>query len=193
YVIAGSRGVGTQIKSLPYTISSPGFYYIARDLSCAAGSHGITITADNVTLDLMGFSLVWSGTGSFDGIYMYNRDNVEIRNGTVRNFSRHGICEHNTGGTGHRVINIRAKDNGNTGISLCGKSNIVERCTVVGNGTYGIYAVNHSTVTGNTCCNNTDYGIYLGMYNLVDQNTATGNGTNMNSPTGCVFGTNCAP
>jgi len=28
YVIAGSRGIGTKIRSLPYTISSPGFYYI---------------------------------------------------------------------------------------------------------------------------------------------------------------------
>ena len=220
YVIAGSRGVGTQIKSLPYTISSSGFYYIAKDLSCAAGSHGITISADNVTLDLMGFSLVGpGGAGGHDGIYMNARTNVEIRNGTVRNFTWRGIHEANFEGTGHRIINIRAKDNGSSigigsGISLNGKSHIVERCTAVGNGGYGInvgagstvtgntcydntndgiYAYYGSTVTGNTCYSNTIYGIHLGGNNLVDQNTAYNNGTNMNSPAGCVFGANCAP
>jgi len=132
YVIAGSRGVGTQIKSLPYTISSSGFYYIARDLSCAAGSHGITIAADNVTLDLMGFSLVGpGGATSYDGIHMDTRTNIEIRNGTVRNFSRYGIGEFNPG-TGHRIINIRARDNGTSGIRIVGTSNIAERCAAMG-------------------------------------------------------------
>jgi parallel beta-helix repeat protein len=212
YVIAGSRGVGTQIRSLPYTISSPGFYYITKDLTCAAGVHGITIEANDVTLDLMGFSLVGpGGTGDYDGINMAGRINVEIRNGTVRNFQRHGIYEVSTEGTGHRIVNIRTRDNGSIGIALSGRCHIVERCTAVGNYSYGIYAgtgstvtgntsysnggsgiyaINGSTVTGNTCYDNPNYGIYLDGYNLVDQNTAHSNGTNMNSPTGCVFGTN---
>ena len=216
YVIAGGRRVGTEIKSLPYTISSSGFYYIAKDLSCAVGSHGISINVDNVTLDLMGFSLVGpGGETNADGIYMNTRTNVEIRNGTVRNFPKYGIYEGNTGGTGHRIINIRVNNNGNTGIFLLGKINIVERCTAVGNGHDGICAGDGSTITGNTCYNNqddgihagegstvtgntcrsnSDHGILLAGYNLVDQNTATGNGdTNMNHLGTCVFGANCAP
>jgi len=214
YVIAGSRGVGTQIKSLPATISSPGFYYITRDLSCAVGSHGITITADNVTLDLMGFSLVGpGGTGAYDGIHMEGRANVEIRNGTVRNFPQKGISEINLGGTGHRIINIRARDNGTSGIYLVGTGYMVEKCTAVENGgshginagssstitgntcydnTYdGIHAGTGSTVIGNTCRGNTAYGIYLMGNNLVAQNTATSNSTaNISSCATCTFGLN---
>jgi parallel beta-helix repeat protein len=195
YVIAGSRGVGTKIASLPYTISSPGFYYIDKDLSCS-GANGITITADHVTLDLMGFSLIGpGGTGGNYGVYMSERANVEIRNGTVRNFPGTGISEANSGATGHRVVNMRARDNGGSGIYLSGTSHTVKGCTAVGSTYDGIYAGMGSTVTGNTCRANTVYGIYLSGNNLVDQNTATGNGTdkNMNSCSNCTFGTNHAP
>ena len=161
YVIAGgSRGVGTEIKSLPYTISSPGFYYITKDLTCAAGVHGITITADNVTLDLMGFSLVGPGdTGIYDGIYMYGRSNVEIRNGTIRDFQNHAIFEQGTGGKVHQITNICAKDNGYSGIWLQGRGHIVERCTAVGHSVSGIWIDAGSTVTGNICYQNDQGGI----------------------------------
>src|SRR5689334_2327995 len=43
------------IHSLPLTISQPGSYYLAENITAAGG--GITISADYVTLDLMGFSL----------------------------------------------------------------------------------------------------------------------------------------
>jgi parallel beta-helix repeat protein len=183
YVIAGSRGVGTKITSLPYTISSPGFYYITKDLSCS-GAHGIIISADNVTVDLMGFSLSGDGTGSYDGIYMSGRANVEIRNGTVRNFGLDGIHETSSVAKGHRVINIRARDNGNRGINVLSKNSLVERCTSMGNGSYGIVAGNGSTITGNTCYTNSDYGIYA--YSGV---TVTGNTCYYNSSYGIYANT----
>jgi hypothetical protein len=46
---------GTPISSLPYTINAPGSYYVTRNLSAVSGN-GITINADDVTLDLMGFT-----------------------------------------------------------------------------------------------------------------------------------------
>src|SRR4030095_6606576 len=45
----------TPISTLPFTISSPGSYYVTSNLTGVAGQHGITINADNVTLDLGGF------------------------------------------------------------------------------------------------------------------------------------------
>lgn len=214
YVIAGGRRVGTEIKSLPYTISSSGFYYITKDLT-VSGSHGITVTADHVTLDLMGFSLIGSGSGSYDGVYMCTKTNVEIRNGTVRNFGRYGITDISGFGKGHRIINIRVEGNGSFGVCLWGYSHLVKGCTALENGYAGIdagvgstitgntcyYNQNHgisasycSTVTGNTCYKNTNHGIYLWGYNLVDQNTAYANATNnMNDPGTCTFGTNHAP
>jgi len=177
YVIAGSRGAGTEIKALPYTISSSGFYYVTKDLTCQSKiEHGITITADNVTLDLMGFSLIGpGGKGTYDGIYMNGQSNVEIRNGTVRNFRRHGIHEFNTAGTSHRTINIRARGNGYRGISLLGKGNLVERCAAVGNGYYGIYTGIGSTVTGNICYDNVNNGIHTNNGSTITGNTCYSN------------------
>lgn len=191
YVISGSRGVGKEIKSLPCTISSPGFYYITKDLSCVAGSHGITITADNVTLDLMGFSLTGpGGEGNYDGIYMDSRANVEIRNGSVLSFPRHGIFESHVDGRAHRIINMRLKNNVHSGICLAGTGNLVQGCTAVANTDNGIDAGVGSSIIGNLCNNNTNYGIYLSDNSLADHNSVHGNGTNMNEPASCTFGVN---
>src|SRR5260370_6407387 len=46
----------TPISSAPFTISAPGSYYLTKDLSVTTGN-GITISADNVTLDLNGFTI----------------------------------------------------------------------------------------------------------------------------------------
>ena len=177
YVIAGSRGVGTKITSLPATIASSGFYFIDKNLSCVAGSHGITITADNVTLDLMGFSLNGpGGSGSGFGIYINGKTNVEIRNGTVNNFQGYGISEISTFGTGHRIINVRVKDNGLPGITLAGKNHLVEKCTVASNAA-GISVGPGSTVVHNTCYNNTNRGVYADAGCTVTGNTCYDNGT----------------
>ena len=48
----------TAIESLPYTISTSGSYYLAKNLQFAATSgDAISITAPNVTLDLNGFTI----------------------------------------------------------------------------------------------------------------------------------------
>src|SRR5438445_10077681 len=47
----------TPISSVPFTISQAGSYYLTKNLTGTASQDGITIAADNVTLDLMGFSL----------------------------------------------------------------------------------------------------------------------------------------
>lgn len=221
YVIVSGRGIGTKINSLPYTIASSGYYYIARDLSCDATNHGITITADNVTLDLMGFSL--NGPGSendYDGIYIDTLYNIEIRNGTIKNFGHNGIYTTMGGGLGrgHRIINVRVKDNQNTGIHIWADGCLVERCTAIGNGTSGIYVYRGSIVRNNICYNNQLNGIragnkgcaiignvcydnnYCGICfgaennSLVDQNTAYNNTSyNFGACNSCTFGTNHAP
>ena len=62
-----------------------GSYYLVEDIVTAGA--GITV-GNNATIDLMGFKLV-GGTGP--GIKGGQGGNVEIRNGTVSGWSRHGI------------------------------------------------------------------------------------------------------
>lgn len=174
YVISVPAGVGTPITSAPYTISSPGFYYFRKDLT--SSGTGITVNTDNVTIDLMGFSLTGSGTGYFMGIDITGgRNNVEIRNGTVRNFSGHGINDINAG-LRQRIINMRVQDNGAYGIHISGNSHLVQNCNVSGNGGTGINLIGKSNVIGNVCIDNGGSGIsHTGGSGLLKDNLVADN------------------
>lgn len=177
---------------IPKTINTPGSYYLTEDVSSAGTA--ITIIVDDVTIDLAGFSLV--GSGSDYGICMNGRSNVEIRNGTVRNFWC-GIYEVSSNGRGHRVIDVRAISNGSRGIYLPGSGHLVRGCTAGNNGTsatspvYGIYTGGGSTITGNTAHHNGTlapnavYGISASSGSTITGNTAYNNGS---SATGTVYG-----
>jgi hypothetical protein len=147
YVVGGGGAVGTKINSVPYTITQPGFYYLGKNFT-STGTPAISIEANGVTLDLMGFSLIGNGTNK--GIYMSGRKNVEIRNGCLQNFS-YGIQEESATGVRHRVINVRVEGN-NTylldsyGISLQGNAHLVKGCTAWGSNT-GI-SISNGTVSG---------------------------------------------
>ena len=79
------------ISSVPYTIDTPGSYYLTGNLVADVNVNGITIDADSVTLDLMGFSLIGPESASGYGIYINDRDNIEIRNGTIAGFGGDGV------------------------------------------------------------------------------------------------------
>lgn len=72
--------VGTPISSLPQTISDPGRYYLTGDLTLNDGN-GISIQADNVIIDLCGYSLV----GTDDAVTAILSFASFIRNVTVQN------------------------------------------------------------------------------------------------------------
>jgi len=157
------------ISSVPYTISSSGSYYLTKDLQTTSGSqNAITVDADHVTIDLMGFSLIGRGSGDGCGIFMNARDNVEIRNGTVRNFGGDGIYEAKnpteespSSGYAHRVISIRAIYNKGDGIELCGMGHLVRDCSAMANGVDGICVGSLSMLTGNITSLNAAHGIEL--------------------------------
>jgi hypothetical protein len=121
---------GTKITSLPYTISAPGAYYLAGNLSYSgATGNGITINSDHVTLDLRGFALTYSGSGTNNfGIYLDQANNVEIRNGTIRGWE-YGIHGYDTWPLtiGHRIINVRLEGNLNA-IWLAGYGHLIKGC-----------------------------------------------------------------
>ena len=53
---------------IPLTITQKGSYYFTSDLTAAATA--ITVEVNDVTIDLMGYSLTGPGTGTTFGIYM---------------------------------------------------------------------------------------------------------------------------
>ena len=167
-----------------FVIDKPGSYYLAGNRY--ANGDGIRVEANDVTIDLKGYNLVYSPgipEGPAYGIRILNRRNVEIRNGTITKFPTNGIDEQY--GEGHRVINLRVLSNGQHGIVLVGAGFLVKDCTVADNTAFGIYAHYNSTVTGNLAYNNQD-GVDAG-----GRCTVTGNTTYGNRMVGIYAGTGC--
>ena len=217
YVIATKpRLAGQEIKALPYTITVPGFYYLTKNLT-ATGT-GITVDADHVVIDLMGFNIIGPGreTAYNDGIKLNNTSNVEIRNGTIRNFGVHGVSGTTSFIKGIRIINIRAISNGYNGISLTPTvGSLVKGCTTADNDHDGIAVGRGATVSGNisyengrdgiffnypgrtiignTVYNNAENGIYTSSGATVTSNTAYGNTENgFRIGSGCTVTNNTA-
>jgi hypothetical protein len=146
YVVAVG-GVGTRISSVPYVISNPGFYYLTDNLSCPSGN-GITVHANDVTIDLMGFTL--SGTTGGTGVLLNGFRGAEVRNGTFKGWG--AVISSLGTDSGHRVLNVRA-DSNSIGIHLGGFGHLVRGCTAVSNASQGIF-VEGGTISGNMAVQN---------------------------------------
>ncbi len=163
----------------PVGISEPGSYRLTSDLVVTAGIDGVVIGADNVTLDLGGFSIFGSGeVGLNDGVFVGSADNVEIRNGTVRGFLRHGVFS--LVGTRVRVIGLRVVGNNFMGMNLEGTA-LVDGCVALDNGLFGIRARQGSLVINSVARGNADVGLALSTSTGYRSNVLTdNNGGNAN-------------
>lgn len=180
FVVPVGPNVGTKIDSLPYTITKPGFYYLAKDLNCTTtAADCLSVESSDVTVDLLGHAIYGPGQNAsgFTGINLNSYDNIEIRNGTLNGAGYTGIVSNIGGGSGHRIYNMRVLNSGASGIFIGGYPSIVKNCTSINNDTHGIYIRSGSTAIGNTVSKNGSNGIYsLGSGASVIENTAHYNG-----------------
>ena len=173
----------TPISSVPYTISEPGSYYFTTNLTSTG--HGVVITTNGVTLDLMGFTLSGDGGVGDYGVFVEGATNrvveaVVVRNGAVRNFYTGIRADYSLGG---HFEQLALFDNTYYGVVLYGNSgqcdgNTITDCTISGNGGYGVDLYGNSgqcngnTVTGCSISGNGSYGVYLyGRSGQCDGNT----------------------
>jgi parallel beta-helix repeat protein len=161
------------ISSLPYTISASGSYYLTGDLT--TDSNSISVEANDVTIDLMGYSLTGSGSAG-SGVWMgYSpRSNIEIRNGTVRNFLL-GVGAMFASHRNVRIIGLRVHGNTAGGLLLDAKGCLVKDCTVSGNDNWGISCGDASTVVDNVVYDNNHSGIRAGSGSTITGNMVTDN------------------
>lgn len=70
-----------------HVISVPGSYFLSGNLTNAAGGKGgIVITANEVTIDLAGFSVTNSGTSPADGIHAAAK-HLTVHDGSIRGWN----------------------------------------------------------------------------------------------------------
>lgn len=190
-------------EDVPLVITRPGSYRLTSNLSISsATATAILVDADNVTIDLDGFTIAGPGknVGTGFGINTTVRTNVVVVNGTVRDFGLVGV---HLPGQSNRVENVRVYSTGSGGIFV-GRSSVVTRCqvafcfggvntddgslvldnTIYQNDNIGIFTSGDApgpqggvTVIGNNCRLN---GIGIkgkGQGNRIEGNTLTENGT----------------
>ena len=162
----------TPISSIPVTIFEPGSYYLTGNLETTSPGNAITITADNVTLDLSGFTLRGNTQGT-NGIVIANTaQNVTVRNGKITAWVADGISAATTFGT--TVEDIEATANGDEGIAVSTFS-VVRHCTASFNGE-GI-DINAGEVDGCVVQQNSGNGIRALGQSVIRNCIASANGS----------------
>ena len=145
--------------SARFVIGAPGSYYLAGDVEVPAGQDGIRVNADDVTIDLNGFSLRWSGssiTGD-NGIEAPGRSRLTVRNGRISGFRGDGIVA----GDDATIINIDSSNNFfGSGLNL-GARALVRECSARGNQVTGIDVGDDSRIIDSSASNNGSAGFRL--------------------------------
>jgi hypothetical protein len=81
--------IGTPITHLPFSISKPGKYRLAKDLVMTKTSgNAISVTTDNVVIDFNGYTLTATGSANVSssiGVNI-NSSHVKVSNGTIIGF-----------------------------------------------------------------------------------------------------------
>src|SRR5262249_35054746 len=144
----------------PFTITNSGSYYLTGNLTGVAGTNGITINADNVTLDLEGFALKGAtGWISLSGILVRSpHKNIHITHGAVSGWATNvdagladsGKCER-----------IQASSSGYDGL-IVGAAGVLNDCTANNTGGDGIRVGSFCTLSSCTAEFSASNGIRAG-------------------------------
>jgi hypothetical protein len=168
-------------NQFPIKITNPGSYKLVGNITVPnANTTAILIQANNVTIDLNGFSIigptvcsgtptVCSSTGSGMGIDAINNNpmNTKIINGSIQGMGQNGI-----GIFVGSVDGVHAYSNGALGIGVY--IGMVNNSMSLVNGLSGI-EVNNGTVSGNTSGSNGADGIRAAASGIVSNNNIFSN------------------
>lgn len=170
----------TPISSLPYTISTPGSYYVTSNLSTGVNQNGIIVSADNVTIDLKGFTLIGGGGISGEAIWTPAAQvNIVVRNGSLRSWPGSGVNFYDGNSSQTIVENVQSISNGFTGIAVRNGGRVID-CNTIGNGLRGIIVDNDTLVQNCKAQGSGIFGIGAGANCRILNNQITANATGLN-------------
>ncbi len=156
----------TPIASVPFTIAASGSYYLTTNLTVSSGN-AITVSANNVALDLNGFTLASTENPAAlgYGIKLNSVTNITIVNGFISggvtnnggvyggSGFAYGILSVGSYPVNARVSGVSVSGCRYMGIGLGYNNTVVESCTVNTVGSYGISAQMVSDSTALNCGN----------------------------------------
>lgn len=161
-------------SSAVFLINTSGSYYLTGNLTGVSGRSGLLVTADDVEIDLCGFTLT-GVTGATAGILFTNRSRVTVRNGILRSWPGGGVS--GVGAAAARISGVTSELNGSNGIFV-GEAGSVVDCVARGNtGTSGgIIAAGRSQILRCVANSNGGIGISMGSESQVIDCIASLNG-----------------
>lgn len=161
--------IGATTLDNTFTIETAGTYVLTENIASALTSNQIiSISTDNVTLDLNGYTITGQSNFNMNGIEVISgKKNIVIKNGTIYSIGNSGI-KVNSSVQNLKISNILFNTcNGNNasqagGIALVGGSGTeIDHCTIDNcitfsivpqtNDAYGIYAKNTRYLTIKNC------------------------------------------
>jgi hypothetical protein len=187
----------------PVQITSHGSYVLTGSLQVPAATDGVEVTAENVTIDLNGFSIEGpvtctgtpvtgcSASSGAQGVDASSQRGTTVTAGSISGFGASGVhlgdhatasqlrvSENASSGLsvgGHsRVEDIRSERNANYGVDT-GVQSTVENAVAFGNGYRGIATDDGSTIVDSSSSQNADIGIFAGSHNTVRGVSSTSN------------------
>lgn len=166
------------IVELPAIIAEPGVYCLTDNLSTGITTgNAITLEADNITIDLNGWTLDGSTAGTetvANGIYGYQLNNITIRNGTIQGFHYGVYLDVETvtysASRGNLIERIRASANTGVAFFTKGMGNIIRHNHIVNTGNSTI-STNYSAIGIGSFGTNCQV-----LYNTINNTTASGSG-----------------
>lgn len=132
-----------------FIISQPGSYYLTTNVLGASSQNGVNISANNVTLDLNGFSVIGPSTADNGIIISSGTSNSIVKNGTISGW---GTLDDGVLSVGNNVhlenLNVSA---GVVGIQCSGDGGVIKNCTISHAGQWGVY------LSGSNCLVSCNY------------------------------------
>ena len=130
--------VATPILSVPFTIATPGVYFLPASLSFStSGATAITVTVGDVYIDLNGRTLAGTGVNQ-TGILVSGQNDVTIQNGNIDGFAT-GILFFQTAKC--TASNLRLNNNQVGVFSQSSTSNWVKD-SIIDGGAVGVFLSN---------------------------------------------------
>lgn len=168
----------------PYTITTPGSYYLAGNLTPPASKIAIVVNSNYVTIDLNGYSITGVNSNGVVAIQVGNgniqRTGFCFRNGMVNNWSPGGNAAINAqNACGALFEKLIVTDNSGGPGLLTGDGCTIKACIArnqTGSAGIGIQTGNSCSVVDCAATGNGGAGISIGSGSSIINGSASGNG-----------------
>ncbi|MEL6329095.1 MAG: hypothetical protein AAFR38_05500 [Planctomycetota bacterium] len=154
-----------------FVITRPGSYYLTGVLQADAGRSGVRIESDNVTLDMMGYSILGTPT-SPNGIDIADPEfglleGLHVRNGHIAGFAETGLDGRSRASVG-TLTDITSSNNGEDGIGV-NSGFVMTRCIAEDNDRFGFNVNRDCILVDCIARSNSDDGFNVNFINRLDR------------------------